>query len=769
MTESDDFDRSSSRIARRTLLILIILATAGYLLGVFAIFRGTVSGIEDILIIAGLMFNLGIIALQASPRRVPFQAIATTATVYYSINLCAGCIISLVVRGQHLNLFVYLLWFFPLLVINKLVNAPKPARLIAITLRIVPIFILCSLCPLLISLFNLEILILLAVFCLSYISYGAMLDLVTRYREAYIVERERSESFKAESGILESISDCFISLDSDLKISYLNDAACKEFAIKKASGLKQPVAGVASQFASPSMLSQLKLASESASSTIFKAQDEKQDRWYEVRCFPRPEGMSVYFRNITESLAADLKIQHIAFHDALTDLPNRLLLRQRLDAALIEAVHGNSTGALPFIDLDDFKTLNDTMGHTTGDLLLQHVALRIATCVGPGDTLFRVGGDEFVVMLEGLSDDVLVAAAEAKAVADEILQTFDSPYLLGGYEYECNSSIGVALFHAHVCNAEDLMKSADLAMYTAKAQGGNTVCIFDPAMETFVASRAELQSDLRRALQNQELELHFQPQVDVTRQVRGAEALLRWRHPRRGMIPPLEFIPLAEEGGLILELGRWVLERACMQLAQWASDPMMKDLTVAVNVSPRQVLRSDFVEGVWEVLRNSGANPCKLKLEITESTAMEKVDLTISKMAALKVLGVGFSLDDFGTGYSSLSHLKRLPLEELKIDRSFVCDMLTDTKGASITRTLVGLALDLNLSVIAEGVETEEQRELLEELGCLLYQGYLFGPALTCSEFETFAAASFHEELRIDQYNRPGERHRTLPLRRLIH
>jgi len=745
---TDDIDRSAAAIARRTLLVLFPITTAGFLLGVFAISKGIISGREGSFVIYGLICNSALIAIHFIFRRVPFQSIATASTVFYSLYLCASTIASITGRGQHLNLFIYLFWFYTLLVINKLVNSPSVARLLAVALRIVPVFILCALSPVLISIFNLEILILLAFFCLSYISYGAMLDFATRYRESYIIERERSESFKAESGILESISDCFISLDSEFRIVYLNDAACSEFDVNRVSALKQPVAKAASGFLSSSMLSQLQIASGNASATIFQAQNEKQDEWYELRCFPRLDGMSIYFRNVTESIAADLRFKHAAFHDALTDLPNRLLLRERLDTALAATVHDNSTGALLFIDLDDFKTLNDTMGHFKGDLLLQQVARRLSACASPDDSVARVGGDEFVVVLEGLSDNVMVAAMEASAVGAEILAAFHQPYLLDGFEHACEASIGIAFFHAQVDTAENLLKRADLAMYAAKAQGRNTMCLFDPAMETFVASRAELQADLRHALQNQEFELHFQPQVDAHRCVRGAEALLRWNHPRRGMVPPLEFIPLAEECGLIFELGRWVLDTACMQLAEWAKHPEMKNLTIAVNVSARQVLRADFVEVVWEVLRNSKADPLKLKLEITESSAMEKVDDIISKMKDLRILGVGFSLDDFGTGYSSLSHLKRLPLEELKIDRSFVSDVLTDSKGASITRMLIALGLDLNLSVIAEGVETEKQRELLEKQGCMLYQGYHFGPALTRTRFEAFVAASSYRDVR---------------------
>ena len=403
-------------------------------------------------------------------------------------------------------------------------------------------------------------------------------------------------------------------------------------------------------------------------------------------------------------------------------------------------------GAILFIDLDDFKTLNDTLGHDTGDLLLRQVALRLTSCVHARDTVARFGGDEFVVILEALSDDIGTGETEAKAVAAKILSALMQPYTLGNCEYNGTGSIGITLFPGWSDTPDDLLKRADLALYRVKLQGGNAMCFFDPAMQTLAASRAALKADLRKALRNREFELLYQPQVDVKGYVTGAEALLRWQHPRGGMVPPNEFIPLAEEAGLIVELGRWVLETACSQLAEWAALPEMDRIGIAVNVSLRQFLDSSFVSLVREVLCESGANPNMLKIEITESSVMEKVDDTIAKMSALKVHGVTFSLDDFGTGYSSLSHLKRLPLNQLKIDRSFVKDVLGNVKDASIARTIITLGRNLNLSVIAEGVETAGQREFLEKEGCYAYQGYLFSDALVPSQFEAFVAAALRRE-----------------------
>ena len=351
----------------------------------------------------------------------------------------------------------------------------------------------------------------------------------------------------------------------------------------------------------------------------------------------------------------------------------------------------------------------------------------------------RFGGDEFVVMLENLSLEPVAAAAQTRVVGERILQTLTRPFVLKGCEHYSTSSIGAALFE-RPADVGELLKRADLAMYQAKAGGRNALLFFDPAMQTVVNDRVALEADLRRALQHGEFYLHYQPQLDDAGRVTGAEALVRWRHPQRGVVSPAAFIPLAEETGLILELGQWVLDTACAQLAAWADSGASAHLCLAVNVSARQLRHPGFVADVLAALARSGANPFRLKLELTESQLVDNVELAIAKMTALKRSGVGFALDDFGTGYSSLSYLKRLPLDQLKIDQSFVADVLTDPNDAAIARTIVALGQSMGLSVMAEGVETEAQRDFLLQNGCHAYQGYLFSRPLAIEQFDAFLA-----------------------------
>jgi diguanylate cyclase (GGDEF)-like protein len=643
MPELDEAGSSSTELARRGLLITLILAMTGSCLGLVGAVVGVVHGVEILLTLSSSIFSASSLILLLFFRRVAAQTIATSTTLFFFVNLSAGMVITTYGPGDHLNLFVYLVWFFPLLVFNKLVNQPAIGRLLGKILQTVPILFVGCLLPRLMVVLPKEQLMLLTIYCLSYLCYGVMLNVVTRYREAYIVERERAESLRVE---------------------------------------------------------------------------------------------------ITNRKEAEARIQHLAYFDTLTGLPNLLLLRERLEGALSRAVHRGNMGAVLFIDLNDFKTLNDTLGHETGDLLLKQVSMRLSACVRKSDTLARLGGDVFVVVLEGLSEDFEMAAVEARLSGEKILKAFGQSYSVGNYEYDSTTSIGITVFPAWSDSVDDILKRGDLAIQKAKAQGRNTLCFFDPEMQTSVASRAQLQSDLRRALHNCEFEVHYQPQVNSDGYVTGAEALLRWEHPLRGMVPPGEFIPLAEESGFIVEVGCWVLETACAQLAEWAKRPEMEHLTVSVNVSIRQFLDSNFVTSVRSVLQTSGVNPQRLKLEITESTVIEKVDEMIAKMTALKASGVGFSLDDFGTGHSSLAHLKRLPLDQLKIDRSFVTDVLTNIKDASIARTIITLGQCLNLSVIAEGVETDEQRDFLKQQGCDVYQGFLFSPALSAPLFEQFVEAA---------------------------
>jgi diguanylate cyclase (GGDEF)-like protein/PAS domain S-box-containing protein len=442
--------------------------------------------------------------------------------------------------------------------------------------------------------------------------------------------------------------------------------------------------------------------------------------------------------DITSRKLAEDEIKNLAFYDHLTGLPNRRLLIDRVRQAMASSARSAKHCALLFLDLDNFKTLNDTLGHDIGDLLLQQVATRISSCVRKGDTVARLGGDEFVVMLEDLSEFAEEAVMQTEAVGAKILAAFNQPYRLDTYEHNSTTSIGVTLFANHEGSTDDLLKRADMAMYQAKAGGRNTLRFFDPDMEAAVTTRAAMEESFREALQQNQFVLHYQPQVTAEGRISGAEVLLRWHHPRRGLVSPVEFIPFAEETGLILPLGRWVLQTACAQLAQWATLPDMAHLTLAVNVSSRQLKSPYFVDEVLGILDHSGANPHRLKLELTESLLVDDVEDAITKMTALKAKGVGFSLDDFGTGYSSLSYLKRLPLDQLKIDQGFVKHVLIDPNDMAIAKMIIVLAESLGLAVIAEGVETVEQRDFLADLGCFAYQGYLVSLPLALDAFEEF-------------------------------
>ncbi|PJI95443.1 PAS domain S-box-containing protein/diguanylate cyclase (GGDEF)-like protein [Acidovorax sp. 69] len=432
-------------------------------------------------------------------------------------------------------------------------------------------------------------------------------------------------------------------------------------------------------------------------------------------------------RDITERKLAEAEIQRLAFYDELTGLPNRRLLMDRLERAVSVSTREGSRGALLFLDLDNFKGINDTMGHEWGDRLLVQVGGRVSASVRATDTVARLGGDEFVVVVQGLHAEEAEAAVEAEAVAQKVLVALNQPYQVEGCEMHSTPSIGIALFQDAHQPVQELLKRADLAMYQAKAQGRNTLCFFDPAMQAAASARSALEGDIRQGILRNEFLLHYQPVVDEAGQLLGAEALVRWNHPQRGMVSPADFIPLAEQTGLILPLGRQVLAMACSQLAQWAVHPSAASWSLAVNVSAQEFRQPDFVQDVLTVLRESGADARRLKLELTESLLLHDVEDSILKMQALRTLGVGFSLDDFGTGYSSLSYLKRLPLDQLKIDQSFVRDVLTDPNDATIACTIITLARSLGLDVVAEGVETEGQRAFLLRNGCRQFQGYLFG------------------------------------------
>ena len=476
--------------------------------------------------------------------------------------------------------------------------------------------------------------------------------------------------------------------------------------------------------------------------TMVRANGERFEVEVSSALYTNPQGQtlsSFLFRDISDRKKAEERINELAFFDQLTALPNRTLLLDRLKQAMAASSRNGSHGALLFIDLDNFKTINDTLGHDVGDLLLKQVAQRLTQGVREVDTVARLGGDEFVVLLAGLSTVEEDAAAGIETVVEKILAALNQTYHLGPVVHHSTASMGVAVFGRNPVAADGLMKQAELAMYKSKEAGRNAWRFFDPHMESAVKERAVLEKDLRRALEEKQFLLHYQAQVVSEGRITGAEVLVRWQHPLRGMVSPAEFIPFAEETGLILPLGHWVLESACTQLASWASRPEMAHLTVAVNVSAHQFRQADFVEQVLTVLKTTGANPQRLKLELTETLLVSHIEDVIDKMFALKAKGVGFSLDDFGTGYSSLTYLKRLPLDQLKIDQSFVRDVLIDPNDAAIAKTIVALAQSLGLGVIAEGVETAAQRDFLAHSGCHAYQGYFFSRPLPLDKFEEFA------------------------------
>jgi diguanylate cyclase (GGDEF)-like protein/PAS domain S-box-containing protein len=464
--------------------------------------------------------------------------------------------------------------------------------------------------------------------------------------------------------------------------------------------------------------------------------------WLTISAVKTPEGVTTHyvgtFSEITKNKEAEAEIHRLAYYDPLTHLPNRRLLHEQVRRVLAGSGRSHQHGALLFLDLDHFKNLNDTRGHTVGDQLLVETARRIQASVREDDTVARLGGDEFVVMIEGLSAQRQEAAVQARNVGEKLRESLARPYELVGRAFHCPASIGVTLFRGHEDSVETLLKHADLAMYQAKAAGRNALRFFDPAMQIALDRRSALEADLRLAVERGQFQLHFQPQVDRIGRVIGAEALLRWIHPERGNVMPGEFIALAEETDLILSIGQWVIEAACAQIRSWADGAATRDLRLAANVSARQFRQPDFTDRVRDALARAGADPRRLKFELTESVVINNVADTIERMQTLKTLGVGFAMDDFGTGFSSLSYLKRLPLDQLKIDSAFVRDLASDANDAAIVQTIITMGKTLGLEVIAEGVETPAQLQRLSEFGCVAYQGYLFARPMPLAQFEEY-------------------------------
>jgi diguanylate cyclase (GGDEF)-like protein/PAS domain S-box-containing protein len=560
---------------------------------------------------------------------------------------------------------------------------------------------------------------------------GSMVD-ITEQRRAEAERRDAEARNRLQASLLDKAHDAISVTGSDSRITYWNRGAERLF-------------GWTAEEAVGKTKAELLIVEKDKVAHAYDAVREREE-WSGELTKRRKDGASVtvesrltLVRDDAGQLQSVLEIEtdisrrkqderaivNLAFFDPLTRLPNRRLLLDRLRHALATVKRDGHSGALLFLDLDNFKTLNDTLGHDKGDQLLQQVAERLTKQVPrASDTVARHGGDEFVIVLEDLSPRPVEAAAQAELVAEKLQAAFEQPFQLDGYLHHTTPSIGVALFDKDIGDVDELLKRADLAMYQAKAAGRNAARFFDVGMQTVINSRVKLEAELRRGLQYKEFVLYYQRQTDNNSQTIGAEALLRWERPGRQAVSPSVFIPLAEETGLILQLGQWVLESACLQLVAWSRRPETANLMLAVNVSARQFRQPAFVDQVLDVVERTGADPTRLKLELTESLLVANVEHTIDSMRALKERGIGFALDDFGTGYSSLAYLKRLPL-----------DQLSDPNDAAIARTILGLGQTLGLDVIAEGVENPSQRDFLAEHGCRAFQGYLFGRPVAAAHF----------------------------------
>jgi len=524
---------------------------------------------------------------------------------------------------------------------------------------------------------------------------------------------------------LESISDAVLMLGHAWEIRYMNGNAEQLLKVQRGDVIGQSIWAIFPEAVGGPYYRAYHQAIDTNSPVSFEEHYAPLNLWTEVRAYPSEEGLTIYFRDISERRAIEAEIHTMAFYDKLTGLPNRQLLLSRVEDALSVAHGAGRSGAVLFIDLDNFKSINDTRGHDKGDMLLQLVADRLNDAAS-GATVARFGGDEFVVLLADLDTSADAAPGVAQESALKLLRAFDAPFEIDGMEHYSTPSIGIAIFNREPLSVDEVLRRADLAMYQAKAAGRNGMSLFDAAMQARVTARAGLEADMRRALVNGEFLLHYQPQLSIDGRVVGVEALVRWQHPQRGLVPPMEFIPVAEDTNMILQLGRWVMEEACRQLARWGADLRTGRLEMSVNVSPSQFHRPDFVEQVLEVLAQTGARPARLRLELTESLLLKDVEGTVRKMQRLRNAGISFALDDFGTGYSSLSYLHRLPLDQLKIDRSFIREAFKEGNGAAIVRIIVALGKALKMSVLAEGVETADQLSFISAEGCGYYQGYLF-------------------------------------------
>lgn len=575
---------------------------------------------------------------------------------------------------------------------------------------------------------------------------GAAL-LATALVGAVVIPWERRLRLGARRAVqaIDSSNDGYWVLDAEGRFVEVNEAYGRMVGRSRAEIMRMKIADFEEVATQERITAQIQRILKTGNERFETRHRHREGHWIdlEITVTAVDHGLLVAFlRDVSQRKAAEERIQRLAFYDPLTGLPNRRLLRDRIDRALLSSSRSGQRGALLFIDMDNFKLLNDTRGHAVGDELLLQVAQRLSGAVRGTDTVARLGGDEFVVVLEDLDAEPATAAAEAARVAESCRLALESAFALSCGEFSVSGSFGVVVFQGRSVPRGELEQCADTAMYQAKLAGRNRVAFFEPAMLESLARRSGLEADLRLALLNGGLVPFYQAQVDAQGRVFGAEVLLRWQHPQRGWVSPVEFIPLAEETGLILPLGARVIEGACEQLQRWHGDPHARHLSLSVNVSPLQFVQHGFVEHLQRLVENAEFDPGRLHLEVTESLAIHNLQEVFSRMQRLRRLGIRLSMDDFGTGQSSLGNLRRLPIDGLKIDRSFV-EVLPGGPGEqAVVRSIVMLAQALGLELIAEGVETEAQRAALQAQGCVKYQGYLFGRPLPLADFEGLLRAS---------------------------
>ena len=570
---------------------------------------------------------------------------------------------------------------------------------------------------------------------------GAAAMLTTALVGLIVIPWERRLRLGARRAVqaIDSSNDGYWVLDSEGRFVEVNDAYCRMVDLPRGQVMRMKIADFEEVATQDRIRAQIQRIVKAGNERFETRHRRRDGQWIDLEITVTAvdnDLLVAFLRDVSQRKAADEHINRLAFYDALTGLPNRRLLRDRIDRALLSSVRNGQAGALLFLDLDNFKLLNDTRGHALGDELLVQVAQRLSHCVRSTDTVARQGGDEFVVVLEALSSDPVLASSEAGRVAEKCRFALEQPFALSCGEFHVSGSFGAVVFQGRGVTTGELEQRADTAMYQAKLSGRNRVVFFEPSMLESLARRTGLEADLRDALPLGAIVPFFQAQVDVLGRIIGAEVLLRWRHPHRGWVSPMEFIPLAEETGLIMPLGAWVIEGACTQLARWRDEPAARHLTLSVNVSPLQFVQPGFVEHLRGLVEAGHFNPTQLHLELTEGLVIRNLDEVIGRMHMVRSLGIALSMDDFGTGQSSLGNLRRLPIQCLKIDKSFVEVLPGGAGEAAIASSIIMMAGALGLDVIAEGVETEAQRDALQALGCLKYQGYLFGRPVPLDAFE---------------------------------